>query len=254
MSSEYTEVSSGGSVGDANAYVRLYPNTIDEDGNVISGTYITDAISWAMDQLINYGAIDHYKVLKYSIEDHPYITDASNLSSSFPDWLKDGTNSSGNSSGKDLLSSYKGVHLCVHDLGCDTTGASAQYADDCSDPDHYDAFSAGVAAWSGVCTNTGLRKNSAIQEPLHCFIRYKDSDVSSLFGDCSSGSDNNDEHTLGEIKNNNISPMITYHTGECDGVGDCNGDGSSPVGYTQNLTGCTKEAIQRIANDQCQNR
>lgn len=245
-----TLIESGDSSASRKAIVRLYANQSSQDYYVQNtGTIITGPLEYALDQLINYGAIPYYRV-EYFTGSYPKLTQDEVEAGDWESYIANNN-----------YNDRTGIHHLVHGYGCDDSNceklemAGGEFADDCDDTPS--GFATGVAAWSSTTSSwsDGLKKNAAIQEPLHGFIRFHDDDVHPLAGVSSGTADininENKEHALGEIYNNKISPMITFHTGEVSNEGDCDGDGSSPVEYGQKLTYCTKEAINRVENDPC---
>ena len=127
--------------------------------------------------------------------------------------------------------------------------AGGELADTCNNPS---AFKRGVMAFTGAACGgfDGLQRNSAIQEVLHGFIRFSQIEESALVG---GGGSNYDEHRLGEVRDWEVTPMLTYHANESDqyNEGQCDGDGTTMDGYDQRLTDCTIEAVRQVANNQC---
>lgn len=233
-------------------YVRIYPNTSQQDDYWTQPSDdIPQAIDGACSQLLNSNCISYYEVQKADMSELNYpdisFEDFIDIEDKFGSYLTQGWKNGAGTNLKD----YIGVHLLVHGEGCNDTVAGAEYADDCNDPS---AFSRGVLASTGTaCSlNEGLRKNSAIQETVHCLVRFDYSGISgtSLVGGSTSVYD---EHRLGEVRQNEVSPMLTYHSNESDqyGKGDCDGDGSSKDAYEQDLTNCTIKAVNRTADNQC---
>lgn len=234
--------------------VYLYPNTSTQYSNCEKGTDITSPINTAADDLYNANSVTYYKISRFDAKDYSYpkvdTSSRSNIASEFESWLTDGS-STGNETG-DNLKSYRGAHVLVHGDSCSTSTAGGEAHDKCTQGGT--GFSRGVMAWTGTCSNTGLRKNSAIQETLHMFIRANKDKVNALFGDGDGDGDidSYDEHTLGVIDAfDYVSPMLTYHADEFEAAGDCKRDSNITEGYRQAITTCTEDAVEYTSNDQC---
>lgn len=258
--SYYESLTSRGTETEKSMRIYLYANKAGQDSEVDDLTDIVpESLETAMDDVYSFGAIDYYELFRFKADDssyeHPQLSSSDNILVDFRNWLQNDDGMT-NGTGKDLKANHDGAHLLVHDFGCDTDYVSAENADSC---DYPSAFVRGVAAWTSVdCTNEGhgIVRNSAIQEPFHCFIRYHDQDIYELVNaDTSSEQDDHlREHALGKVTDsgsNNITPMLTYHAFDYDQVGDCTGTGQTPYLWTQNLTTCTKKAIELTANDLC---
>lgn len=259
----WKEISSGGSKSNgAEMYIRLYPNYGGQYGNCSSGSYITSTLTSAMNQLLNWDSIGYYQLSRFNVSDYNYPeVDASSgwstIANEFEDFLK---NSNGTG---DNLKNAIGAHTLIHGGGCSHNDGTASYEDmesndlDCSS---YSSFTVGRMAWSGVCSDIGLREASAVQEPLHTFIRWHHPSVKSMLGDHDENDDiwRYDEHSLGKVNYDGyITPMLTYHQGDWSDnassyKSDCQDDTSLIYGYTANLTSCTKRAVDYITSDLCQ--
>lgn len=237
-------------------YVMLYPNTSYEEGFLESGDDIPSAIHDAMQQLESYGSISYYSLDRFDTSNYNYpdlnISTWEDIRDGFRSFLEDGSK---NGTGTNLKNGYIGSHLLVHSEGCSADDSIAAYeaSDSCSD--NSSAFSRGVMSWTGSECNldSGLRKNSAIQEPLHTFIRYEDIEgIHDLTNDNDGTIRRFEEHRLGEVSDFDVTPLLTYHADEDPREkGDCDGDGTSVDGHTQQLTWCTKEAVKLTADNQC---
>jgi len=233
-------------------YVMLYPNTSTEYSNCGSGTTTTSALHGACDQLYYANSVSYYDISRFKAKDYEYpkvdTSSRDNISTQFEAFLTDGSKNGTGENLKDI----RGCHLLVHGDNCSTDTAGGEKNDLCSDDGT--AFSRGVMMWTGLCTKTGQRKNSAIQETLHSFIRGLDDDVKPLLGD---GNDNGaidagDEHTLGIINSSNeVTPMLTYHGEEFTKAGDCERKSDTVDAYKQTLTSCTEDAVYETSIDQC---
>jgi hypothetical protein len=226
--------------------IFVYANTSSEDGVGDKGSVVTKPIKNACDELLNYGSTGKYVLYKYTKSDFPGLTQSEIGSGAFRDWL-DASDGNGNTTGENLLK-YKGAHLLVHDYGCTKNLAGGEYADDCSAPD---AFQTGVPAWTSIGCSPDLQDNSAIQECIHMFIRYKQDKVTDLTNDPNENTYR--EHRLGKVRiGYDATPMLTYHSDESDLVhhGDCRTN-YSQSSYTQVLTECTKKAVKFTAQNNC---
>lgn len=246
---DYTELYGDGGLDapDRPMYIYLYPNTDSEYNNCMKGNDIVDAVYDAQTQLFNGGSVDLYKLKRYE-SGYPELTTNDDLVTDFRSWLK---NEDGYSNGAGYnLYGAKGIHLLVHGFSCSTSTAGGEFADNCDSPS---AFKRGVIAYTGTCGDTGLRKNSAIQEPVHGFIEFRYDQVYNMttYDPSSDYPNTGKEHELGAIRDYRISPMLTYHTNEYTNAGDCDGDGTGATGYTTNLTGCTKSAVKKTGNRTC---
>lgn len=237
-------------------YVRLYPNASSVDSNCTSGSTITSGLDTAMYELLNAGAISYYQVQRFNVQDYPrpQVDLSGDIASQFNTYLTDGSENGTNSNLKDWV----GAHTLVHEA-TDCTASNSAYEDiedssqDCSDAS---AFSTGRMAYTAACDNLSLRRNSAIQEPFHVFIRWHQENVKPMLGDY----DNDgtkiryDEHSLGRIQSDgDVTPMLTYHAGDWDGgnEGDCANHSSVNSGYTPYPTPCTIQAVDYITDDIC---
>lgn len=239
---KYSLLTDGGdSYGDVQMYIRVYPNTSNEEGDVDSQfDTVPESLKNACEQLLTYGSIDYYRIYKFNVadSDHYPNTDNNNL---FQSWLEDGSD---NGYGEDL-SAYSGTHLLVGDYKeCSTSTANAAYVVGCGD----NAFTTGVGAISPLSgCSTAKIKASAVQETLHNFINWESQDVRCLV-DCGFTYDDYQyEHALGERNSNHkTTPLLTYHP-SLNGIGDCSYNGAD-YGYTTSLTWCTKEAVKITGN------
>lgn len=236
--------------GDRRMHVYLYPNTSSEKSYCEAGTTITSPIYDSADTLYANNSISYYSIERFKVDENKYpsvdTSSRDNILTQFEDFLKNN-----NGTGSDLKA-YRGAHVLVHGDSCSTDTAGGELHDYCSKGGS--SFSRGTMAWTGLCSDTGLRKNSSIQETLHQFIRTGQSDVKSLLGD-GDGDDRitpADEHTLGVIDSfGDVTPLLTYHSTEFSEAGSCRRDTDLPTGYAQYLTNCTIDAVNYTANDQC---
>lgn len=219
---------------------------------------IPTALDGAFNQLLNANAISYYDIdiLDTSVENYPDLSDLTqeNIGDKFKAYLT--TDSSQDNGTGTNLKDYKGLHLFVHSSGCNDDICGGEYADDPCGDTKYSAFSRGVMGWTGSECNThsGMRKNSAIQEVVHGFIRYKGIDYQDLCHDDSSPNTYL-EHRLGKVNEyGRITPMLTYHDDESQLVeeGKCEGySGNDNYDFTQTLTSCTETAVEQSANRMC---
>lgn len=237
--------------GNERAYVMLYPNTSNEYSNCGVGTDITSPLNSAFDQLYDARSIVYYDISRFHAKDYNYpnvdTSTRNNISTEFEAFLTDGSKNGTGENLKDI----RGCHMLVHGDSCSTDTAGGEYNDDCNSPT---AFSRGTMAWTGLCSDTGLRQNSSIQECLHQFVRAYQSNVQGLLGDGDGDGDvdHYDEHTLGIIDSyDDVTPMLTYHGEEFSKAGTCERSSNTVYGYNQTLTSCTEDAVYYTANDQC---
>lgn len=239
------------------AYVRLYANTPNEDTYTYSGSAVTTALENAMDQLYDWNAVSYYRIDRFDADEsgqpyeHPCITEGSDISAEFESFL---TTGSENGTGDNLKQDYIGSHALVHGFGCSVDTASGEPGDQCSTDGS--AFRRGVMAWTGAtCSgDLALASASAIQEVVHQFIKAYQSDVHDMLGDGDDDGDVDkfDEHTLGRIEGDGrVTPLLAYHADEFTSAGDCKDQSSTPSGYTETLTQCTKDAVKATGNNQC---
>lgn len=238
--------------GNERMYVMLYPNTSSEYSNCGEGSDVTSPLDSACNQLYYNGSVVYYSISRFHADDYNYpnvdTSSRSNISSEFEEFLTDGSK---NGTG-DNLKDIRGCHMLVHGDSCSTSTAGGEGGhDDCDSGGC--AFSRGTMAWTGLCSDTGLRKNSSIQEALHQFIRAYQSSVQDLLGDGDEDGDvdHYDEHTLGIIDSYDVTPMLTYHGEEFTKAGTCKRSTDTVYGYDQTLTTCTEDAVYYTANDQC---
>lgn len=256
----YNDLDSGGSACTTKrAHVMIYPNSsYEEDYFLQPSDDIPTALDGAFNQLLNANSITHYDIdiLDTSVAEYPgfdNLEDSSDIDTKFRNYLTDGS-SSGNGTGTNLKN-YIGVHLLVHTSGCNENIAGGEAADGLCSSDYLSGFSRGVMGWTGSECNThdGMRKNSAIQEVVHGFIRYNGIDYEDLCND----PDGNHyrEHRLGKVNRyGRITPMLTYHDDESDLVnaGKCDGySANDNYDFTQTLTSCTETAVEQSANRMC---
>lgn len=249
--SVYKSLHTGGDVCTTRrAYIRLYPNTSYEDTYYVGkDDDIPSAIDGAFSTLLSADAVSYYDVQRAqsSAISYPDISFSSKdeLRDKFRSYLETGSENGTGQNLKDMI----GIHMLVHSEGCDLGTAGGEHADYCDDPS---AFKRGVMAFTGAACGgfDGLQRNSAIQEPLHGFIRFGQIEETALVGGSTSISH---EHRLGEVRDREVTPMLTYHANESDqyGEGTCDGDGTQFEAYDQRLTDCTIEAVRQVANNQC---
>lgn len=254
----YTVYERGDKFAGHRMYIRLYPNVSSVDSNCTSGTTITNGLDTAMYELLDGEAISYYRIQRFNVDDYPYpdVDLSGDISAQFNDYLTDGSGN-GNGTGSDLKD-WVGAHTLVHEAS-NCTHLNSAYEDiedsdqDCSDDS---AFKTGRLAYTAACSNASLRKNSAIQEPFHVFIRWHQEDVKSMLGDFDGLLDKSryDEHSLGRIQSDgDVTPMLTYHAGDWDGgdEGDCTNGSSNDTGFTPYPTSCTINAVDYITSDIC---
>lgn len=260
MSSKYHTVFSGGDfcADNRRMYIRLYPNTSNTPANKVqdSNSTLNQAIKSACDQLLNYGAINYYAIKRFHADDldyyYPCVDTEGNIGGQLEGYLTGNTDEAcspyPNGTGDDLLS-LTGAHLLVHNNDCTTGYVSAGSGDKCDQS----AFGNGRLCWtSAACTDNTKTKAGAIQEPLHQFIMNEQSQVNDLLQENEDGE--KDEHSLGRVNDNeNMTPMLAFHAYNFSRSNTCNGS-TMDIGYnySSDLTSCTKQAVEYIANDsQC---
>lgn len=247
-------------------FVYLYPNKNGEisytDASTSSDNQILNTLDQMGQTLVNAGSISYYEILRFKAEDYikPKFAENEIGGCSFLDYLK-GPDTACNLSGwkngtGDDLTGIRGSHLLLHSYDCvvDNVGGVGGEGD-CTTPS---AFTESGLVWSSVsCSDSDLTLNSARQEPLHGFILQKKNRVKDLIADCDGNGEIDliNEHALGQVyrdtNTNKISPLLTYHADEEEfDCGDC-ATGLAPGDWTQQLTTCTKDAVQYTADDLC---
>lgn len=265
MGSYYETVSTGGdsSAGPQWATIHLYPySTV--TGTCQSGGLVVSALETAFDDLVNYGAIDYYEVLRFkteSYENPDHVDGEEGTESTFRDYLQ-GSNSDpdhNNGTGENLYSRV-GVHHLAHtgQNACDEDSEGYAPAGANAEGQSDSAFVDPLLSWAPICNyNDSLTKNAAVQEPLHQFI--KDSEDTPYTGV------EDDEHSLGKVTLFNstgyVTPMLTYHwddpkpgegkDGQSEvGEGECPSDTENRYAssHFQTPTACTKKAVRDTAD------
>lgn len=203
--------------------VYLYPNDSNDDSlaNDAKGGLTT-----ALDIVIA-----NTKIATYNItirKDYPQVSDSTRKEfyDSFSSWRVNNKN--------DI-----GCHLGVSS----SIGGGLADGGNTSNPED-DAFVSpkdAVAGDSGVTTDHF--RNTCCQEVFHTFIDKDLPAVQSL-----TGSDNN-EHSLGEVTKQGVTPMATGYENTYAGEGVCSlTQGVS--GYTQDPTYCTNQSLEATAEDE----
>lgn len=264
MSYYDTVYSDGDSSKDQKMFMHLYPFSSVTSACKSGGTVAT-ALKDAGDQLLTFGHIDYYEVLRFKTGTYnpPDGIDPSSdfVEDEFKDYLKSTADSSdpySNNGTQENLYSIIGSHQLIHDdqNPCDETGGGAEIAPDgvAAEPvgDYESTFTQGLAAWSPVCSsNDSLTKNAAIQECLHTFI-------APAYDDQWTGSDD-DQHSLGMTEavdlEDLVTPMLTYHWDESKstvGEGSCPStfDDRTATGHQTSLTECTRKALGNAADNE----
>jgi hypothetical protein len=241
--------------------VYLYPWSTYQKNACETGGIAADAIRQAADELVSFGAVDYYEILRFKAENYNYPEwgdidgyTYDEIEDNFRDYLDDTTSNSDsdvpNNGTGDNLYDQVGVHQLIHGgyTGCDETangyapvGAGAEHWGD-------SAFLEGRVAWSPVCSDSGLTRNAAIQECTHMFCHpdYDDTWTGEI-------DYTEDQHTLGKVNSSyDVTPMLTYHWD--DNItyrGDCPSYSSDPTasGHEQSMTYCTKAAIRKTADE-----
>lgn len=234
--------------GDDAARVMVYPNSSYARDECDYGGKISSSLQDAFDQLTSYGSIWNYTICMFDVDKYGYPKiDDSDLSDNFEDWL---TTSYKNNTGDNLYDNI-GIHLLVYSASCSHNTAGGEHADGgdkwCDDEDYWSAFSTGVKAWTPVTCFNDLDKNSAIQETIYGFIQYREIDSSLMGGDVSTSG----EHKLGHVQGTELTPMLSYHEDTARDQGHCDGDDTNFQSYTQDLTSCTKKAVEQTRKRGC---
>lgn len=218
--------------------VYVYRNKSRDDDYVKSNSAIMNTLESMLDTLLNYGAINSYTLNKY--DDYAGISeppDPVDWSYNVEDWRMNDPD----------VKDRRGSHLVVSEEYSFANAASgADRSNGCNDPT---AFVASRQAWVGTDTSKERYMNGARQETLHNFIAFNNPTVKSL---CDGGNYYN-EHRLGTIHDNAVTPMLTYHENESNLVeeGQCVGDGSAFYRFDQSMTSCTKQAVDATHNTIC---
>lgn len=236
MSHIDTVLSSGGDPlqSGPKAFTVFYPNSSAEDDECKNE--MESALRNALSDLLSHGAIVYWEIgINY---DHPDLADGSldefrnpgSDGTSFKEWLKN-QGYWGN----------RGVHIGVSD-DFDDAGADSGADSQCGT-----AFSTSRAAYVGTGGTQGRYTNFAVQEPVHQFINYSVIDGTYLVD---SGSHMH-EHDLGEITSNfYLTPMATLYWDTHAQHGHCTTETSWYGDYTNTITQCTKDAVDRTASNE----
>lgn len=227
-------------------YMWVYPNTGAEGDECSKGSDLTqEGLRTACAQILADSSVTYYEIRKFPITTYgaPNLNDLADFNS----WLQN-NNGFNNGTGEDLKNRC-GVHLLVHGKQCTQANAGGEFADTCDGT----AFDRGVVMWTPANCENEFREASAIQEAIHPFISFNNDDVKKLFN-ASMNSEHNAtlEHAFGEVRNDTVTPMLTYHLD--DGIrdtGDCDGDSTSTTFYGQDLTSCTIDAVGITAEQSC---
>lgn len=240
--------------------IRLYPNEALEDYTVESGGIVSTTLRDMCDTIYDNTPVDYYRIAMLDVSEYnrPGIgSSQTNSADCFNDWLTGSGCSDANSNNTgENLKSYVGCHLLVHRDECSLDYAGGEGGADSCGGSGGSAFDVGRSSFTPVTCSDAKNKCSARQEVLHQFIRYKDTDPPVYDLTNGDGSDHLREHALGEIRNEKVTPMLTYHVDNdfgtnYVGVGDCDGDGTTRSGWNPTLTSCTIEAVNRTVQDQC---
>ena len=219
----YTTLASGGSYGDRNLRVYLYPNRSRTDNECKNA--INNALQRMGDDLIDANSIDYYSIrINYS---HPELRDDSKgeFKDNFSSW-------------------YESEGYGTHD-GCHTGVSSNFYGGraDASNCSGCTSFVTDRNCVVGVGTAKENFKNTAIQEVLHTYIREYIDDMEYWIDD--------NEHDLGQVYGDgSVSPMATGYTGEHAYHGECSPDNGWRGYYDTKITGCTKGAVYDTAKEE----
>lgn len=257
--------------------IFLYPWSERQVAPCTEEGFVVEALRDSAEQLYEYGAIERGEIWRFSADEFSFpasaspTTDVDEMNSTaiedtFVSWLETGSGTGAN------LHTLTGVHQLVHGgpTGCtetagETPGGHYAPAGAGAELTPSTAFGTGVAAWSPVCENEGLSKNAAIQEALHTLIGGQWSQwagttaqLRNAYGEPTEDSEQYkfDQHTLGatvparqtsgdtDDDRYLVTPMLTYHWDD-DPQGGCRDEYVKPAAHTQELTVCTKEAIEQ---------
>jgi hypothetical protein len=261
--SYYETVANGGdsSSGPHWLTVHLYPFS-DVTGTCQDNGKVTNAMENALEDLVSFGAIDYYEVLRFKTEDSGKnppdgIDPVGSTESEFKEYLRgnaDDNDPYKNNGTDDNLYSQVGVHELIHtnQNACDEDSEGYAPAGANAEGRSESAFSQGLVAWSPVCNyNDSLTKNAAVQEALHEFINPSHDDTWTGTHD--------DQHSLGKVIEFNstgiVTPLLTYHWDDSKdkvGEGECPSDTDHRYtsDHTPYPTDCTKRAIRKTANEE----
>lgn len=253
MPSYYETVASGGdNCKPQQAFVHLYPQSPVSDTCQDSGI-VRNAMDTALNDLLNFGAIDYYEVLRFKTENN---NDPSGVpigvyddtASGFKDYLQN------NNGTGDNLYSRGGVHHLIHtdQNACDEDSEGYAPAGANAEAVHQTAFTNGLMAWSPACdANDSLTMCAAAQETLHEFTGHDEN--SPYVGE------EEDEHSLGRVIDvygtGHATPMIAYHWDDYDAVkqGQCPSsfpDDRFASDHIVNPTECTKKTVRDTADNE----
>jgi hypothetical protein len=253
MPSYYETVASGGdSCEPEQAFVHLYPQESVDQTCQVSGI-VKSAMEAAFDDLISFGAIDYYEVLRFKSEENNYPNgvrvgdDSSPTESDFKDFLR-----YENGTGDDLYT-RGGTHQLIHadQNACDEASEGYAPAGANAEGKSQTAFTKPLVAWSPVCDfDESLTECAAVQEALHTFIDHDENDPYT--------GDNDDEHSLGRVievyGTGYATPLIAYHWDDqfdTVGKGECPSDDPDnryASDHVNTPTDCTKKAIRDTAD------
>lgn len=265
--------------------VHLYPyaDTSELKSTVKSDGTVTQAIKDALDQLVDYSAIDYYSIYRWRFEDSATTfpdwgdiddCDYGDIEENFKYWLGESVDISSNCHSSNVgrngtndnyYSGYSGVHQLIHNgsTGCNETSG---YAPDTAGGEMWGqtAFQEGRVTWSPVCSNnTSLEEAAAIQETVHMMMHPAwDRTV-----DCTDATrpDCNytypRQHSTGTLNyyrdfDYTVStPMLTYHWDDFGGDLEsaycpCPVDRETAAdSHTRDLTTCAKESVYDTARN-----
>lgn len=262
-------------------YLYPYADTSELKSTVKSDGTVTKAIKYALDQLADYNAIDHYAIYRWRYEDSgkdfPYWGDIDNctsadISENFKHWLgvpEDNLylssncyydNLHQNDMNENYYKDHSGVHQLIHNgsTGCNETDG---YAPDTAGAESHGqtAFQEGRVAWSPVCSDTSLEEAAAIQEAVHLMMhpawdRTVDCVDDENRPDCSNYT-NPRQHSTGTLHYypdwdyTETTPMLAYHWDDFDTDKEdpncpCMVDKMTDAdSHTREMTSCAKESV-----------
>lgn len=244
----YTDIQVGGSScdGPEDMYIMLYPNKSHLVDDVKPGSDIVDSLLNFGDRCLNNNAVDYYEVKRVNSDylGYPDVDMDADIGDQFESWLEGGNDQN------DDLYGWRGAHVLVHNQGDIKSKAGGEE----NDEKHDIAFAKGNIAWTPRCAwnDPEKRKCSAIQETIHQFVNVELQGVKDMAQiDDEDTKLEYDEHVLGKITNDKMTPFMTYHGDEETkrNQGHCDGTNAVPYGYLPEATPCTIEAVKITADN-----
>lgn len=209
-------------VGDRYFIVYMYRNDGDEENEIRNA--IVDGLSNVATDLLDYGAIDFYRLAM--VDDFIY-----------------GDDSDKDAFWSDFKSFMNSKEYHTDHIGCHMGVGSAFYGGYANASDYgSNSFNDGKLAITGINHAKQQFKNVAIHEVLHTFL---DNNLSGIESDIEDGT----EHDLGKVYDSTggLSPMGTGYVNSHADHGTCSTD-AWRLGYTTEITDCTLDGVQETAN------